>query len=207
MTISMQQTKNDRSVEDLSIDQRKCFFNDEVELKHIRNEPYTYPGCLRDCKINLALDFCGCLPPFHIPFNDSLTLCEIQDLKCLKDERITDLSRCKKCELSCDFITFTVENIITEYVLSNCWIQFYSPIYLIFNSLSKNSSNLTQINIAMKHWPLLTFHREVRFGFIDFLVAFGSIMTLFLSFSLLSAIEVLLYTLRFIAWKICPKPT
>lgn len=113
-TISIQQTKNDRSVEDLSINQRKCVFNNEVELKYINNEPYTYSGCLRNCKIALALDLCGCLPPFHQPDNKNLSLCGIRDLKCLKDERITDNSRCIECELSCDFTTISLERIKAE---------------------------------------------------------------------------------------------
>lgn len=114
MTISMQQTKNDRSVEDLSINQRKCVFSDEVELKHFKNEPYTLAGCLRDCKVDLALDFCGCLPPFHPPKHNNLTFCGVRDLRCLKDQMITDVSKCAHCELSCDFTTFALENIKTE---------------------------------------------------------------------------------------------
>lgn len=55
------------------------------------------------------------------------------------------------------------------------------------------------------HWPLVFFQREVRFGFVDFLVAFGSILALFLGFSLLSAIEILFYFIRFVASKFSPK--
>ena len=49
------------------------------------------------------------------------------------------------------------------------------------------------------------FERDIHFGFIDFLVAFGSILALFLSFSLLSAIEVLFFFIHLIATKFCPK--
>lgn len=113
ITVSMQQTRNEESVKSLSINQRKCFFNDEVQLKHFSDEPYTYSACLRDCKIELTLETCGCFPPFHAP-RHNLTICGIQDLRCLKDVRITDLSKCKRCELSCDFTTFTTENIFTK---------------------------------------------------------------------------------------------
>jgi Amiloride-sensitive sodium channel len=63
------------------------------------------------------------------------------------------------------------------------------------------------LSIAFEHWPQVSYHREIRFGFIDFLVAFGSILALFVGFSLLSAIEVVLYVVKFIATKFCPKET
>lgn len=114
ITVSMLETKNDKSVEDLAIHQRKCIFRDEAKLKHFKSERYTFSGCMRDCRVDLALDICGCLPPFHPPNNCNSTFCGAKDLKCLKDMRITDFSECNDCELACDFTTFTVENIKTE---------------------------------------------------------------------------------------------
>jgi hypothetical protein len=71
------------------------------------------------------------------------------------------------------------------------------------------NENLNSVHITLEHWPLTATHREVKFGFVDFLVAFGSIMALFLSFSILSAIEMLLYIFHYIGDKLsdrlCPK--
>lgn len=63
----------------------------------------------------------------------------------------------------------------------------------------------TKVIVRLIQFPVITFQREVRFGFVDFLVAFGSILALFLSFSILSFIEVLLYMIRYAASKICFK--
>lgn len=111
---SMQQTKVDPDVKSLSIHQRKCIFSDELKLKYYRDEPYTYSGCMKDCRLHQALKVCGCLPPFHRPPKINATKCDIQSLKCLKDERILDTKKCQHCELGCDFTVFTTENIQTR---------------------------------------------------------------------------------------------
>lgn len=106
--VSMQSTKTDKSVRDLSMKQRKCIFANDVQLKYSK-EPYTYSGCLRECKIDRAIEFCGCLPPFYVLSN--FTACGLESLKCLKDERIWDVGKCEHCELACDFTVFSLEKV------------------------------------------------------------------------------------------------
>lgn len=107
--ISMQTTKTDRNAKDLSVHQRKCIFSDEVKMKY-SNEPYTFTECMKECKIDRAVEICGCLPPFYVTGNS--TPCDYESLKCLKDEKISDIGHCMKCELACDFTVFTVEKIM-----------------------------------------------------------------------------------------------
>lgn len=46
-------------------------------------------------------------------------------------------------------------------------------------------------------WPIIRYKREVLFGWVDLLVSFGGIASLFLGFSLLSGVEIIYYfTLR-----------
>lgn len=112
IVISMQETKTDDNARDLTIHQRKCFFEDEMLLKYFKDEPYTFSGCLKECKLERALQICGCLPPFYRPaLLSNVTFCDVQVLKCLKDERIWDVTHCAHCELSCDFKTFSIEKL------------------------------------------------------------------------------------------------
>lgn len=180
--IAMQQTNTDSSAHDLSIHQRKCIFGREMSLKYFKDDPYSITGCLKECKLEQALRICGCVPPFYRS-NDlrNVTHCDIQSLKCLKDEKVWNVRQCRHCELSCDFTTFSVEN------------------------LERSKKQPARVDIRMMQWPVLSFRREVRFGFVDFLVAFGSILTLFLGFSLLSAIELLLHIIQLLVSKICPR--
>lgn len=190
--VAMQQTNTDRNAFDLSIHQRKCIFEEEVSMKYFKDEPYTITGCLKECKLEQALKICGCIPPFYRPSHlRNATHCDFQSLKCLKDEKVWKVDQCRHCELSCDYTTFSVENLKTNSLAADG-----------NEDIDKTS---TRVVIDLMQWPVLSFQREVRFGFVDFLVAFGSIMALFLSFSLLSAIELLLYIIRFLATKICPR--
>lgn len=113
--VAMQQTMTDRDAKDLSINQRKCLFEDEAGMKYFTDEPYTISGCLKECKLDRALKFCGCVPPFYRPSNlRNSTFCDIESLKCLKDEKISDVSECPQCELACDFTIFSIEHLHNE---------------------------------------------------------------------------------------------
>lgn len=113
--ISMHETKVDDSVHDLTIQQRKCIFKNEVKLPHFPDEPYSFTNCMKDCRIQQALELCDCLPPFHRSNSmRNATFCDVERLKCLKDEKLLDISKCKRCELSCDFVMFSVENVQIE---------------------------------------------------------------------------------------------
>lgn len=113
--VSMQQTESDDTIQTLSIHQRKCIAKDERKLKYYSDQPYSYSGCMTDCKIDQSLEFCGCLPPFYRSsrLNDS-AYCDLKTLKCLKDEKIVNSKRCSSCELSCNFTTFSLESVQKE---------------------------------------------------------------------------------------------
>lgn len=106
--ISMQTTTTNKNAKDLSVNQRQCIFSDEVKLKYLK-EPYTFSGCMRECRMDQATDVCGCLPPFYVAGNS--TPCDFESLKCLKDERISDIGKCMRCELACDFSVFSLDKL------------------------------------------------------------------------------------------------
>ena len=109
--LSMHNTVAQKPVKDLTIHQRKCIQGSEIKLKILKDHKYSYSVCSSDCKMELAQQVCGCLPPFHRIKSMNSTFCNIESLKCLKDEKILDLDKCKHCELLCDFTTFQVEKI------------------------------------------------------------------------------------------------
>lgn len=207
VVISMQETKSEAGLKDLWIKQRKCFFRDEKKLKYFKDHKYTYSSCMKECKMEKAMLYCGCLPPFYRPNGaKNLNYCDADSLKCLKDEKIWNITSCTKCHLGCDFTVFSVVNNL------HMWVNFDSNKLLIYiltfhRHIPEAAKRQPNLILSFEHWPQVSYHREIRFGFIDFLVAFGSILALFLGFSLLSAIEVLLYVVRFFATKFCPKET
>lgn len=109
--VSLQQTKNDKKVRDLSIAQRKCIFSDEVKMKFYKNEPYTFSACMRECQIERALKLCNCLPPFYRPKSlSNVNHCGIKNLAWMKYENISDIKACSHCELPCELSTYSVEH-------------------------------------------------------------------------------------------------
>jgi len=65
--------------------------------------------------------------------------------------------------------------------------------------LYKRSDRAEQPGVLVEFltWPIIRYKREVLFGWVDLLVSFGGIASLFLGFSLLSGVEIIYYfTLR-----------
>lgn len=108
--IGMHKTEASPKVHDLKMHQRKCVFENEVAFKHMKGEPYSYSGCMNDCQIDLTQETCGCIPPFHRTKSlKNTTICDVERLKCLKANKISDPRQCRHCELPCAFTTFSVE--------------------------------------------------------------------------------------------------
>ena len=114
INLKMQSTKTHKDVKYLRSSQRNCVFNNEMTFSHLVDDSYSFSSCLSDCRINQALNLCGCMPPFHKTKGMSnSTFCDLESLKCLKDPKILDLMKCQHCELPCDFTTFTIDNLQT----------------------------------------------------------------------------------------------
>lgn len=70
--------------------------------------------------------------------------------------------------------------------------------------LEERNDKNSQFSLNFKHYPLI-YKQEIRFGFTDFLVAFGSILALFLGLSILSVFEMLLYLVHILATRLVTK--
>ncbi|XP_067641904.1 sodium channel protein Nach isoform X2 [Eurosta solidaginis] len=88
---------------------------------------------------------------------------------------ITSIKNCMHCELSCSKTVFNIEKLI--------------------KNTEKN--DYTGVLVEFLTWPIIRYKREILFGWVDLLVSFGGIASLFLGFSLLSGVEIIYYfTLR-----------
>lgn len=110
LLISMKQTYTTDQARQLSIAQRKCIFQDEVQLK-FRNDSYTFTGCMRECRMKNSINLCGCVAPFYVSQMKDLRHCSAEQLECLarNAKNITDISRCLHCELGCFNTVFEIE--------------------------------------------------------------------------------------------------
>nr|XP_034189341.1 sodium channel protein Nach-like isoform X1 [Osmia lignaria] len=133
-------------------------------LLHQRECLYKQEGAsLDECEINCIIDMifkqCNCLPWF-LPSVDKAE-CSLSKYSCLSACDV-DLTRCN-CWLSCDHTSYTVRTV------------------------TKSASNMSKI--MLRNWVTTLYIRQMRFGFLDLLVSFGGIASLFVGYSLLTSIE------------------
>lgn len=126
---------------------------------YYKQEGVSFNDCEINCLIEHLLTRCNCLPWF-LSFTDK-TECSLEKYSCLNDSSI-DMNQCN-CWLSCDHTSYCVKEIL------------------------KSPKNVNQI--MLKHWPSAFYKREMRFGYMDLLVSFGGIASLFLGYSLLVTVE------------------
>lgn len=190
--INVVETVSGSSLRKLKMKQRKCLFSDEKKFKYYRDEKYSYSTCMKECRINRALDICGCLPPvYQNDFMVNLTKCDFYSLKCLKDQRVVDDLKCN-CLLPCEFTSVHVDRIEKKFIGQK------------FDG-NQFDKAISEVTVSLKQFPLIRLQQELKFAIVDYLVAFGSIFALFSSFSVLSIIELLIYLVKYYSPKMSAK--
>lgn len=111
LLISMKQTYTTEDTKQLSITQRKCLYQGEVDLTYYKNDIYSLSACVKQCRMQRAFQRCKCIPPFYKPATGSFKQCTLSDFKCLTEQResITDIGGCRHCGLSCLNTVFEAE--------------------------------------------------------------------------------------------------
>lgn len=106
LVLNVIEVHNDESVQDLSMEQRRCRFADEhVPDRQGIYEFYSYSSCVVECTVLLQLANCNCTSHFMaIPGRNSLPVCDYRGLICLtriRDKIMTDRKSCE-CMSSCE---------------------------------------------------------------------------------------------------------
>ncbi|XP_031341381.1 sodium channel protein Nach-like [Photinus pyralis] len=173
VAFSMKQTYTTDDTRQLSIRQRHCIFSDEVKLKI--DHMYTYTACTRQCRMENAKKFCGCVPHFYAEMGQ-FRHCKINELACIADN-INDIKSTERCpcKLGCYNTVYDVEK------------------FIVHNTEDGEDNRRRELEVEFVSWPMVRYKREVLFGWVDLLVSFGGIAGLFLGFSLLSGVELIYY--------------
>lgn len=116
LLISMKQTYTTDDAKQLTVGQRKCIFQGEIDLNYYKNDIYSLTACMKQCRMQKADKLCKCIPPFYEPATGNYRECTLSDFKCLADNRnnITDIRSCKDCELSCLNTVYESEKFIKK---------------------------------------------------------------------------------------------
>lgn len=100
----MKQTYTTDDAKQLTVGQRKCLFQGEIDLNYYKNDIYSLSACMKQCRMQKANKLCGCIPPFYAPTTgNKFRQCSLSDFKCLQENlnNITGIRGCLHCELSC----------------------------------------------------------------------------------------------------------
>ncbi|XP_025416588.1 sodium channel protein Nach-like isoform X2 [Sipha flava] len=163
------QTYTTEGARQLSIKQRKCVFPDEIPL--LTDHIYTFSACMIQCRMDTSRALCGCVSWFYKTI-DGYKYCDLKGLVCISKhlDKILNGLACP-CKLGCMNTVYEVEK------LQDAQADIIDK----------------PLEITFVSWPMVRYRREVLFGWVDLLVAFGGIAGLFLGFSLLSGVEILYY--------------
>lgn len=120
--ISMRQTYTTDDARQLTVKQRKCIFQDEVNLKYYQNDIYSLSVCMIKCRMQKALKLCNCIPPFYAPVGENWLAksCNstLDSFSCLARYRknITSMNGCSHCDLSCFTTIYETEKFTLRWV-------------------------------------------------------------------------------------------
>ncbi|XP_076646223.1 pickpocket protein 28 [Halictus rubicundus] len=138
----------------------------EMHYLTLRQRKCSYKGeggslnnCINNYFVDKLLSRCDCVPWF-LSFTKKRE-CPISQYPCLNSTTI-DVSK-HNCWLQCDRVTYFPESVV--------------------------KSNKDTNRIILKYWPIYFYKVEMRFGYLDLLVSFGGIASLFLGYSLLVSAE------------------
>ncbi|XP_017782181.1 PREDICTED: pickpocket protein 28-like [Nicrophorus vespilloides] len=179
LEVNSQSTWSPKSMRNLHISQRHCRFIDESNLKY--SPVYSTKLCKIECRIEMALRLCKCLPFYYRNLHGS-KICGIDGMMCLSQHddqmirlRDGDGNNLCQCEPNCN------EDIVTVLAGdSKDWIfGCVAQIIYIFN-------------IPVRY------RRSIIYSLTDLLVQIGGITGLCFGLSVLSVMEVIYFlTLRF----------
>ncbi|XP_053691147.1 sodium channel protein Nach [Sabethes cyaneus] len=173
------------AVKELSVSQRQCRFSfeaDGLEFSPI----YSYNLCRIECRMRLAVQYCGCIPHFYRNQgkrgNIRYKICDFEGYRCLgsNSDALITLRHGNKpidcqCVPNCDF--------------SNFFVQAYK---------SREWFLGANLQWGLTDYPKMQLHRDIIFGLSDVFVYIGGLGGFFLGCSLLTFTEFV----YFLTWRL-----
>lgn len=81
ITITPESTYSTASIAGMAVADRACYFGAERPLNVMQS--YTYINCMTECRSNLLLKMCDCIP-YNYPNNGSMQMCQMNQMKCVQ---------------------------------------------------------------------------------------------------------------------------
>lgn len=81
ITITPESTYSTPAIAAMPAAVRACFFGSERPLDVMQS--YTYINCMTECRSNLLLKMCACIP-YNFPNNGSMPMCQLDQMDCVQ---------------------------------------------------------------------------------------------------------------------------
>ncbi|XP_066583823.1 sodium channel protein Nach-like [Prorops nasuta] len=189
------------------IKKRQCIFAREDKVFYAG---YTYSDCIVQCKVEAIYNICGCRP-FIYPrrgIQYSLKVCNIEDTICLvknrgkwqsfapntaaklqdffeKSDNQSSALNCQDCYPSCEDVLFIIHT-------SSSYI---SPGFFKSELLyDMNITNQSILHIFFSKYGTLRLKQDVALRWYEVLSSIGGICGVFIGFSLISAVEMIYFS-------------
>ncbi|XP_017855509.1 PREDICTED: pickpocket protein 11 [Drosophila arizonae] len=173
---------NHESVEELNYEQRRCRYSHEHPEQRIGiYEFYSFSGCIVECTVTLQLLYCNCTSHFMaVPSKNSLPMCDYQGLICLTDIHDRLVAERKSCDC-----------------MSSCEEPEYNIIYNTADDKQDSEKDFSDIHVALVELPTQRYVRRVSKTFLDLLISFGGLISLFFNLSALRVVEAIFMGLEY----------
>ncbi|XP_043651445.1 degenerin del-1 [Drosophila teissieri] len=182
LILNVIEVHNDESVQDLSMEHRRCRYGHEHVPERLGiYDFYSYSGCVVECTVLLQLDNCNCTSHFMaIPGQNYLPACDYRGLICLTRIRDKIMTERKSCEC-----------------MSSCEEPEYNIIYNSADEDDEGSDEVSEIRVALVELPTQRYVRRVTKTILDFLISLGGLVGLFFNTSALRMVETIVICLRY----------
>ncbi|KAG5896889.1 hypothetical protein JTB14_033527 [Gonioctena quinquepunctata] len=213
ISISPTITYSTDSIQSLPVEIRKCLFPKEKALIYFAK--YTYHNCMVECRMNLTLKQCHCIPVYisQEAVHTKYKLCSLRDIPCLNE--------------NFDFISSSLPGFDHNFIdssyeygteksecdcLPDCEITEYlgeMSYGVLSRDFSMNQPSLYGGITIKNHSVFRVFYndlvgvknrRDVKYEWHTLLAYYGGLLGLFLGFSFVSGVEIIyFFTIRLIA--------
>ncbi|XP_043287468.1 pickpocket protein 28-like [Venturia canescens] len=200
--------ESEESLRSLSLNQRKCFFDDENKLN--TSSLYRYESCISECRMEYIFLKCGCVPFYYPNTMKSAPICGLLDLPCLRQHRNTlalleassidenannsnmppvERVKCRHdCLPQCTDRSYTLTSSSAWFMSEENFRKAHINEKPFFES-----SNESSITVYFPDITCLKYRRETVMTWENLLAAFGGIFGLCIGGSFVSLVEIVYF--------------
>uniref|UniRef100_A0A6P7F4N0 Sodium channel protein Nach-like n=1 Tax=Diabrotica virgifera virgifera TaxID=50390 RepID=A0A6P7F4N0_DIAVI len=174
------------NVKHIEVERRQCWFSYERHLIYFQK--YNYRNCMIECRMNLTIEMCQCVPVYFIPRHDlirsSIPGYNFSNHQIVQ-ESASQKGRCN-CLPDCHFIIYSAESsfgiLSREFSMNHhnlyggVHLKNHSVVRVFFNDL-----------VGVKN------RTDVKFNWHSLLAFYGGLLGLFMGFSFISGIEIIYF--------------